>query len=425
MIGKFHTGFAAGGGSEENCCFTENTSGISFYGGYAVTVLPAYMNSGLSGRDPAYPEYHNNYLGYEVEIFGDSVTPVSFTQLSGGDGTLSLIGSDGKWYTAADTASYSGKSGAQSGRLEPVNSNTDWVSVSTGIYYGRAFYGINSSGELYVGGGNSDGQLGIGNTSNILNGLQKVTTLSGDHWTMVSACYYAAVAIHDGGLYFAGNNTDYQTAQNTRSGDTISWTRPYNLDTGATDTKTDWVYCHMGDRGVFAIDSDGALWAAGDNPFGRLGTGDTSDKTGITKVVASGVAKAYLERSLGYYIDTSGNLYMSGYGYKGGLPVGSSGTTSSFVSTHAGTWSELYLGCVSKSGSTAVIGKRTNGDIYYWGAQDSAVGTQTFNKWMPDPSLDITYNTQNTGPQLWTNPPTSFGGITPYNTGGITFLTYY
>jgi hypothetical protein len=395
-VGEF--ALPAGGSSGPDCCFYEKTTGYSFYGGISID------EQGNLWSSWKFPELTKYYCGFEIADFMESgQSEVDFTQMRSGAQISTFLGSNGKWYTAASNTTYLGRSGGNASRMGPIGSNTNWTSVSCSLGFSLSLYGINSSGELYVHGTNSNGELGIGSTTNITtNVIQKVTTLAGDNWTMVSGGNSFAVGIHNGSLYTCGLNSSYRTGQNTTSGNTISWTKPYNVTTAATDVKTDWVYCQAGNEGFMAVDSSGALWCAGNNNSGRFGTGNSTNQVGLLRVVTSGVSKVFLAGNFSFYIDTSGTLFHSG---NGTLGVASS-TSTTYSNKHSGTWSDIVLYQSNDSQNYgSVTGKQTNGNWYYWGKNDAAASFR-IGRWMP-PSVarDALVST----PTLWTNSPTSIG----------------
>lgn len=392
-----------GGSSGPDCCFYEKTTGYSFYGGLSADWPASYLQNPYPNFLVDKSEY---FLGFEYANFLMSgISPLDFSQMTSGTNSLSFLGSDGKWYVGNGSGSNVPFTGGQDARAGVVGTATNWTNVCTNTLSGNNVYGINSIGELYVYGTNSNGELGIGSTTNVTGtAVQKVTTLAGNNWTMVSAANNFAVGIHNGGLYVCGNNANNRTGRNTTSGNTISWTAPYNVDTAATDVKTDWVYCNAGNNGFVAIDSSGALWGAGQNRDGRFGTGNSTTQVGIKKVVNSGVSKAYLSERFCFYIDTAGLMYHSGYGF-GGI-AGSSTTT--FTNKIAGNWTTIDFNRAGASTPTALIGKKTDGLWYYWG---SNLPMNSFRKgrWMPNSAYGHSYTTYT--PVQWPYSPTSLGFV--------------
>jgi alpha-tubulin suppressor-like RCC1 family protein len=398
-VGEFS--LPAGGSSGPDCCFYERTTGYSFYGGVSIDDAANYWGSSSTYRFPDMTQY---YCGFEITNFMETgQSDVSFTQMRAAASLMTFRGADGKWYSGSVSTNFLGRTGGTTSRMGAIGSNTNWTNVSCSIGSSQSLYGINSSGELYVHGSNGNGHLGIGSTTNIsTNVIQKVTTLAGDNWTMVSGGNDFAVGIHNGSLYTCGSNSGYRTGQNTTSGNTISWTKPYNLMTGATDVKTDWVYCEAGNEGFMAIDSSGALWGAGNNNSGRFGTGNTNTQVGVFRVVTSGVSKIFLAGNYSFYINTSGTLFHSGNGSNG---IASS-TTTTYSNKHSGTWDYLVTYQSNDSNNYgAIAGKQTNGNWYYWGRNDAA-GSFRLGRWMPPSAArDATVST----PTLWPNSPTSIG----------------
>ena len=97
--------------------------------------------------------------------------------------------------------------------IRKIDSPVNWVSVACGTYHTVA---INANGELWAWGGNSHGQLGIGNTT----------------------------------------TTPYDTPQQV-------------------GTDTNWVSVACGAAHTLAINANGELWAWGLNSSGQLGQGTT------------------------------------------------------------------------------------------------------------------------------------------------------
>src|SRR5580704_12337958 len=126
------------------------------------------------------------------------------------------------------------------------------------------------SGALYAWGDNSAGELGDGTTTQH-DSPEAVTLATGVTATAVSAGIGFSLAIgSDGNLYAWGSNTKGQLGDGT----TTQHTSP-EVITLATGIKPAAI--SAGERDGLAIGSDGKLYAWGDNSFGELGDGTTTN----------------------------------------------------------------------------------------------------------------------------------------------------
>ena len=135
------------------------------------------------------------------------------------------------------------------------------------------------NGEVWVWGRNGSGQLGVGNTANVLVPT-KVTALNGINIVDVqlSKSYYYNSQNHtlfladDGSLYACGHNSGGQLG----IGNTTNQSTPQLL------SKSDWskIYA-MGTNAGFSagIDTSGDLYMWGYNARGQLGIGSTTDQS--------------------------------------------------------------------------------------------------------------------------------------------------
>lgn len=135
------------------------------------------------------------------------------------------------------------------------------------------------NGEVWVWGRNASGELGVGNTSNVLVPT-KVTALNGVNIVdiQLSKQYYNLGRYHtlfladDGSLYACGYNATGQLG----IGNTTNQSTPQLL------SKSDWVRIYaMGDNVSYSagIDTSGDLYTWGANGQGQLGIGSTTNQS--------------------------------------------------------------------------------------------------------------------------------------------------
>jgi|GEM_PF-2020127 len=198
-----------------------------------------------------------------------------------------------------------------------VGAATDWVQVSCGMNHTMA---INEDGELFAWGGNAYGQQGRGTTTFSVASPTKVGT---DTWEYVSAGGYYTMAIKDDGTLWAwGQNTTGKLGDGT----TTQSNSPVQVETA-----NDWVYVAAGDFHTVAMNADGELWAWGRNNEGQLGLGYTS--VPITTPVRAGSATDWTDVSIGGYyivaINEDGELWSWGDNTYGRLGLGDTTNRSS------------------------------------------------------------------------------------------------
>lgn len=154
-----------------------------------------------------------------------------------------------------------------------VGSDTNWSSVSTCYaYYSPTFtqyYGstlaVKTNGQLWAWGGNSRGQLGLGNTT-MYSSPKQVGALT--TWSKAYLGDRFAVAIKtDGTMWSWGFNNEGQLGL----GNTTNYSSPKQIG-----SSTDWSKAAPGKNSCSAIKTGGTLWGWGRNSAGQLGDGTTT-----------------------------------------------------------------------------------------------------------------------------------------------------
>lgn len=211
-------------------------------------------------------------------------------------------------------------------------------------------------GDLYSWGQNSSGSTGTGTLSgNVFTATQ--IGVSEPVWDVVSGGDRERIGLAGGKLFAWGLNTSGRLGL----GDSTNRSSPTQIG-----TDTDWVYVSSAGFFTFAIKSDGTLWSWGTNFGGQLGQGDTSTRNVPTQVgSANNWSKVYCSWYNGttYAINSSGELYACGSGNGGVLGLGDTvqRTTLERVGT-ASDWQEIYVGEYSQ----VVFGLAASG-LYAWG----------------------------------------------------------
>ena len=68
----------------------------------------------------------------------------------------------------------------------------------------------------------------------------------------------------------------------------------------------------MASSHMLFIKTDGSLWSMGENQYGQLGDGTTTDRTSPTQILASGVKQVAVGKNHSYFIKTDGSLWAMG-----------------------------------------------------------------------------------------------------------------
>ena len=211
--------------------------------------------------DRSSPTQIGSYINWYGMCAGGGVT----TTLKN-DGTLWTCGYNNHGQLAQGDAFVDRSSPVQ------IGSDTNWSSVfSVNTYLTSA---IKTDGTLWVWGYNNNGQLGVGDTNDRSSPVQ-VGALT--DWYEVSTSTFNCSAIKTNGtLWTWGDNTVGQLGQGDFN---IHRSSPVQVGTLTTWSKTS-----TGTYNIFAIKTDGTLWAWGDNTHGELGLGDIVDRSSPTQI---------------------------------------------------------------------------------------------------------------------------------------------
>jgi len=232
-----------------------------------------------------------------------------------------------------------------------VGALTDWLQVSGGNYHTLA---VKTDGTAWSWGENgAEGKLGLGNATSYSSPKQ-IGALT--NWSQISAGWYASWAVKsDSTLWAWGNGGDGALGQGA---DTAHKNSPVQV--GAL---TDWSSVAGGYNGFMAVKTDGTLWGCGNNSYGHLGFGNTTD---ISSPAQVGALTDWSEVS-GFYtamgaIKTDGTLWMWGRNNDGQLGDGSTTDRSSPVQIGSlTTWTKI------SSGRSHVLAIKTDGTLWAWG----------------------------------------------------------
>ena len=157
-----------------------------------------------------------------------------------------------------------------------VTTNTDNIKE---IYCGENYtFILKNDGTLWSTGYNGFGELGLGDTTNRYTFTQ-VTANANDIKEVYCGDYYTIILKNDGTLWGCGQNNYGALGL----GDTINRKTFTQITTNTDDIKS--VYC--GRYYTIILKNDGTLWGTGYNGDGRLGLGDTNNRTIFTQITTN------------------------------------------------------------------------------------------------------------------------------------------
>jgi alpha-tubulin suppressor-like RCC1 family protein len=234
-----------------------------------------------------------------------------------------------------------------------------------GSYYVSKDYGLDvypnlvpgrtSPGLYAIGGYNTWGQLGVGNTINYSSPIQ-VGSLT--NWQQVAAGYHTAAIKTDGKLWSWGENSYGQVGIGVAG---VNYVSPVQVG-----TDSNWKRVACGYENTFAIKTDGTLWSWGINFGGSLGLGDTTTRSLPVQV---GSDTNWKQASASFYwtmaVKTTGTLWGWGINSVGQLGLENTDTQYTPVQVGLGTsWSQVSCGYRSASAI------KTDGSLWSWGKND-------------------------------------------------------
>ena len=312
-----------------------------------------------------------------------------------------------------------------------VGSATDWASVSHGRYHTMA---IKTTGTLWGWGRNSNGILGLGNTTNLSSPVQVGTDTD---WAEVSATYQNSFAVKTTGTLWSwgsgslgmlglgnttsrsspvqvGTDTDWSKVRSSSrfcaaiktTGAIWAWGRniegealfiiqPDILIPTQIGTDSDWADCLAISDSTLAIKTTGTLWAWGNNGAGELGLGDKIARSSPVQVGSGADWSVLGDHSVGgrsiSVIKTNGTLWTWGVNTNGELGLGNTVSRSSPVQVGTDTDWSMSGGGFGTGGNQHMMFLKTGGGL--WGSGSNLLGRVT--SYAPSLSSPVQIGTDN------------------------------
>lgn len=256
----------------------------------------------------------------------------------------------------------------------------NFVKLVTGQYHSLI---LGSNGSVWGVGANSNGQLGIGTTSNALLPVQisqsyfydlpVIDITTGDN---VSCALNSA-----GKAYCWGDRTASAMGNGGSNSGNQTTPIPVSMPSGITFTQISGPRSTSANASFAGLGSDGNIYVWGNGNNYRLGTGSTSDQSTPVKITTTGDFIFVDQGNMGGgAINTAGELYIWGYNNHGQLALGNTTTTGSYMQTNS-TPHKVFIDVAQTIPLTGVssisyggygtygfvIALLSNGDVYAWG----------------------------------------------------------
>ena len=227
-----------------------------------------------------------------------------------------------------------GRSPVDNNIFLPMDDTSYFRTVSLGTGYGLY---IKHDGTLWGLGSNSGGQLGTGSKEDILYTMTQIGTDT--DWKVISAsgALHTLAIKEDGSLWSCGDNTYGQLGL----GDTTE-----RLTFQRVGDDNDWKFVRCITYSSYAIKNNGDLYSWGHGVNGNLGHGDTQNYHVPTRVIVNG--GGFDSITGGYYAAIglkSGKIWSCGYNAYGQLCLDNTTSTNVFtVRTAYETWKVVDCG---------------------------------------------------------------------------------
>jgi len=323
------------------------------------------------------------------------------TNFSAGAVHTAAIREDGSLWTWGDNWVYQLGLGPFSDDYydTPYFVSTGWATVSAGGYWEGTeedfwypdyhyYYmiGLKTNGTLWAWGDNQDGQLGNGSNS-IISIHAPVPIGTNDNWAAVSAHTHTIALQTDGSLWAWGDNRDGQLGISP-------WVARTN-EPVRVGLSNDWAIVTAGFSCTMAIKTNGTLWAWGNNLAGQLGISPWVAKT--NQPVQVGKDDNWFAVAPGFQhtvaLQTNGTLWAWGNNYCGAFGDGTLTSTNApiqigedtdWVAVAAGgdgNFDSLHIGDIRNY----TLALKKDGTLWAWG--DNRYGQLGISPWVASTNL--------------------------------------
>ena len=158
-----------------------------------------------------------------------------------------------------------------------TNINNDVKEVTCGAVTAML---LKNDGTLWVCGKDSYGSLAIPDVNETTTFIQVPDMYDVKH--IISGYYFTLAIKNDGSLWACGSNGQGQLGLGDTDGRSTFTQVTTNIN---YDVKEFYCTNINNENTVFIVKNDGSVWGSGYNAYGRLGTGDTTNKNVFTQII--------------------------------------------------------------------------------------------------------------------------------------------
>jgi uncharacterized repeat protein (TIGR02543 family) len=353
---------------------------------YTFTTMPAYDLTLYAKW--IINQYTIKYYTYDSLDNYDPVNDIplyageTITQVSLGWSHSSALTSEGRIFTWGNNDYGQLGDGTTTNRTTPTEITSQFnlhagesiIQVSLGIFHSSA---ITSEGRIFTWGNNGYGQLGDGTTNNNRTTPTEITSQfnlpAGESIIIVSLSFdHSSALTSEGRIFTWGNNFYGQLGDGTTTNRTTPTeiTSQFNLYAGETI-----IQVSLGYSDSSALTSQGRIFTWGINNSGQLGDGTTTNRTTPTEITSQfnlHAGESIIQASLGWghssALTSEGRIFTWGNNFYGQLGAGTTTNRNtpteitSHFNIHTGeTIIQVSLGIFHSSAITS------EGRIFTWG----------------------------------------------------------
>ena len=269
--------------------------------------------------------------------------------VSADDTHTAILKTDGTlWMCGGNSAGQLGIGEKTKGCYSAVKTMNNVTAVSVGKFHTAI---LKTDGTLWMCGDNSHGQLGDGTKTTRYSPVKIMSNVA----AVSAGEYYTAILRKDGTLWMCGDNYYGQLGDGTQT----DRSSPVKIMTNVASISANFYHTAI-------LKKDGSLWMCGYNKYGQLGDGSTSDRNSPVKIMTN-VAAASVGFSHTAILKKDGTLWMCGDNNYGQLGNGSKTDRISPVKIMDNVASvcsgDAHTAVVKKDGSLWMFGWNSYGQI--------------------------------------------------------------